>query len=472
MRRRLLVVALSLAVVGLAAMPAVASAIVPVINPWHVVSEHDGANLDEASAVRDGAGRLHIVYKDVVPGVGAGIRYRTMSAAGVLSTPETVVGPWNGFSNPDIELVAGVPTVFFTGLYNTDSANPWNSGQSWSTSRAGGTWSAPAAMSNSHTPYSSNQVSSAVDASGTPWSSSTTTFDVLVHTGFATSGAEANYRPTNGCCGYASNLGVAADGSVYLAYYSNATDQGGYWMQQLAPTVGAATRLPQGAGPARSSSRMPMAARTTGGGLYTAYCESVCGALRIAALGRPSLRLALTPAQVPLSAEEVWLAAAPAGRLWLTWQSREGVFVTRTNKAVTKFEPVQKLTLPARTDTPWSLSGEGSRGPLDLLSNIGVNDASYQSHILIRHRRVLPRLSVVTPFIVHSDMTRTIALRLTDAGDPVVGTLRFRGVSRTTNALGFASFTVPAGTPTGFYPVTGNAVGYTAGAGRVRVHRM
>jgi hypothetical protein len=306
--------------------------------------------------------------------------------------------------------------------------------------------------------------------------SSSTTFDVLVHTGFPTGGTETNYQPTHGCCGYGSNLGVGSDGRLFLAYFSNATDQGGYWMQQLAPSVGAPTLLPQiGTGSLSRGARMPMAARTTGG-LFTAYCDKYpsCTGIRVTALGGPSLRLALTPAQVPTLTDGIWLAAAPAGRLWLAFQNRDGLFVTRTNRAVTRWEPVQKLTLPGHTDTAWSLAGEGSRGPLDVLSNIGVtNPSNFTVDIRIRHRRVLPKLSVVTPTaLVHSDMTRTITLRLTDAGDPVVGTIRFRGVAHTTTVLGYATFTVPAGTPTGTYIATGSATGYVPGLGRVRVHHM
>jgi hypothetical protein len=245
-------------------------------------------------------------------------------------------------------------------------------------------------------------------------------------------------------------------------------------MQQLAPTVGTPTRLPRiGTDSLSRGARMPMAQRTTGG-LYTAYCDKYpsCTGIRVAALGRPALRLALTPAQVPTLTDGVWLAAAPAGRLWLAFQNRDGVFVTRTNRAVTRWEPVQKLALPAHTDTAWSLSGEGSRGPLDLLSSIGVTSGD-SVDIRIRHRRALPKLSVATPpGLVHSDMSRMITLKLTDAGDPVVGTIRFLGVAHTTNGLGNATFTVPAGTRTGSYVATGSATGYVAGAGRVRVHRM
>ncbi|MCW2928672.1 MAG: hypothetical protein JWM86_2640 [Thermoleophilia bacterium] len=448
----------------------------PTASAWQVVSEHGGINFDEASTVRGADGALHIVYKDLGDGSVGGVRYRTLSTAGVLGAPETAVGGWQGVNNPDIELIAGAPHVFFSGLQSSDSSNPFNGGQAWTSNRASGAWAlSPTPMSQANTVYPSTQVSSALDGSNQPWITSTSTFNVLVHTGFATAGAEANYQPTNGCCGYGSNLGVGADGSVFLAYYSNATDQGGYWMQQLAPTVGAPTLLPRiGTSGLSRGSRIPLVSRV-GGGVYAAYCDvyPTCSGIRLAAQGRPSLRLALTNAQVPTVADSVWAAAGPSGRIWLTWTNRDGLYLTRTNKAVTKWEPVQKLALPRVIDTPWSTTAEGSRGWLDIVATLGVTNAAGATEIRAWHQRAKPKLSLVAPLAVqHSNRARTVLLRLTDAGDPVVGKVRFRGVTRTTNVRGYASFTIPRGTRTGSYVASATATGYVAGLAKVRVHFM
>jgi hypothetical protein len=459
--------------VSLAVLVALAVA-APAAGAWQLVSEHNGGNTDEASAVRGADGVLHIVYRDVVTGTGSSLRYRTLSATGVLGTPETAIGPWNGFTNPDIELVGGVPNLFFSGLENTDSSNPHNSGQSWTVNRGSGTWTAAAPVTSSHTPYSSSQVSSVLDGSGQPWTSSSTTFDVLVHTGFATTGTEANYGPDTSCCGYGSNVGVGSDGRMFLAYFSNATDRVGYWMRQLAPAVGAPTRLPDlGQGSISRGARLPMATRTTGG-VYTAYCDTYpgCTALRVTAVGHASLRLRLADAQIPQTPDAVWLAAAPSGRMWLVWVNRSGMFATRSNKALTRWAPVQRIALPAHTDTPFALSGNGAAGPLDVLANIAAGSPTVE--LRIWHQRIRPTLQItpVAP-LVHSNMTHTVRLRLVDAGDPVRGgTIRLRGVSHVTNALGYATFTVPMGTRSGSYLAVGSAAGYVSARGTVRVHHM
>ena len=64
------------------------------------------------------------------------------------------------------------------------------------------------------------------------------------------------------------------------------------------------------------------------------------------------------------------LAAAPQGRLWLFWKRDTVIYATRTNKAVTRIEPVSAVAPPPGTDTVWRLNGEGSLGPLDLVANV------------------------------------------------------------------------------------------------------
>jgi hypothetical protein len=468
MPRRLL--ALVLAAASLVALPASAAAVtIMPINPWRVVSERSGLNLDEAGAARAGNGVLHVVYPDVLGPSEEGIRYRTLSLGGTWSAPETVVGSWESHTNPDVELIAGVPHVFFGGIATTDTSDPASSGQAWYATRADGTWTRSASpFSALSTAYASSEFSTALAVDGTPWGTWTGTFGLRVHTGLATGSSEPTL--SDGCCDYASNVGRdAKTGEIWAFYYSNADAGEGYFTQRVAPTLGARTLLPGGRYQDQALSRtkrMAAAPRTTGG-VYSAYCDRYpsCTGIRVGAADGTGLRLA--PVASP-NAETVWAAAAPFGRMWVSWADAKGVWVARSNKAFTQWGARQLIGGPRNWDSIWQTSGDGSRGPLDLLANITVNDDTR-----IWHRRVQPKLSVATPAgLVHSDMSRTIMLRLTDAGDPVVGKISFLGVSHTTNALGYATVTVPAGTRTGAHVATGTASGYVAGTGRVRVHRM
>ncbi len=97
-----------------------------------------------------------------------------------------------------------------------------------------------------------------------------------------------------------------------------------------------------------------------------------------------------TLARGPFSFAKVF--AAPGGRLWLAWgDTNDGLYVTRSNAAGTKFETVQHLKL-ASGDVAGlaNENGNGSAGPLDFfaLFQIGGSDRGYwQTH-------VFPKLSI------------------------------------------------------------------------------
>ncbi len=466
MRRPLVLVVVLLA--ALLAPAPVAAVAAPVVNPWRVVSERSGANLDEASSVRASNGVLHVVYHEET-GTSDGLRYRTLSAAGAWSAPEAIASGWASINNADIELVGGAPHVFWGGQRSVDVSDPASSGQGWYASRAAsGTWTLSAAPFTSlSTAYASSELSTALATDGTPWATWTGTFGLRVHTGLATGANEPSL--SKHCCDYASNVGRdAKTGDIFAVYYSNADTGKGYFTQRVSPTTGDRVLLAGGryANNALSRIKRLAAASRTAGGVYSAYCDRYpsCTSIRVAAVTGPSLRLALPSAA---NAETVWTAAAPLGRMWVSWADAKGVWVARSNMALTKWGAYQPLKGPRNFDTVWSTGGEASRGPLDLFANVTV-----KGDTRMWHQRVKPKLAVTAPAMTHSDMTRTISLRLVDAGDPVIGTIRFGGVTKATNALGYATFTIPRGTRTGSYPAVGSARGYVAGSGTVRVHNM
>lgn len=455
------------AVIALTAFAATA----PAASAWQIVSEANGANTDETSAVRGTDGVLHIVYTND-EGETEGIRYRTMSTAGRLSAPQAVISGWAGVTNPDIELIDGVPTVFWGGLQDTVTANPRSSGKAWTATLSGGTWvEAATPFTTSSQPYASSQVSSVADGA-TPWLSWSGTSLLGIRAGADPATAELNL--STACCDYAANLGRdAATGAVHVVYYSNATGTEGYWTRQVGPTLGTATRLPSQAGSAQGfQKRMSAASRTVGGGVFTAYCSvyPTCSRLAVSN-GTKTLTRTLTAAQQPTLADAVWTSAAPNGRMWLAWTNRSGAYATRSNKAFTAWGPIQRIAMPRGADTPWSASGDGARGWFDLFSNITVVSGE-TSDTRIQHQRFLPALSITPPILIaRNNVARVVRLRLRDAGDPIVGKIRFRGELRTTNAAGYATFVVPAGTRPGVVVATGTATGYVPAKSSVRITR-
>jgi hypothetical protein len=114
-----------------------------------------------------------------------------------------------------------------------------------------------------------------------------------------------------------------------------------------------------------------------------------------------------------------------------------GLFVTRSNKAASGFEPVQKLAVPQGGGGGLSfVQCEGSAGPADLFADVpgGSAQGFSQTH-------VLPQLSL------RAQATKTkVTISVRDAGDPVAGvSVRVGGKGVTTNAQGQAALTLRAG---------------------------
>lgn len=454
--------------VALLAPSTAAAVTVPiVVNPWRVVSEASGSNLDDASAVRAADGTLHVVYRHAEGPTTTAIRYRTMSKGGTWSTPETVVSGWSGVTNADIELAGGTPHVFWAGIRTTDPADPARSGQAWYASRTGGAWSMSAApFSTDQYAYVGNPLSTALATDGTPWAT-WSKGGRRIHSGFATGTEEPNLTTT--CCDYATNIARdAATGDIYTTYYADRDSDNGYFTQRIAPTLGDRVMLPGGRYGDSALSRghrLAAASRTTGG-VYAAYCDRSpsCTGIRVGAVTGPNLRLRLPGAA---NAETVWTAAAPLGRMWVSWADSRGVWAARSNKALTQWGAVQLLKGPRGFDGVWSTGGNADRGTFDLFANINVGE-DYR----IWQTRVRPKLSITPPVLLSkNNIARTVKLRLTDAGDVVPGAIRFRGVTKTVDALGYAEFVVPAGAMRGVQPAIGSSTGYVPGRSIVRITR-
>ena len=89
-------------------------------------------------------------------------------------------------------------------------------------------------------------------------------------------------------------------------------------------------------------------------------------------------------------------ATGPDGRIWVIWGKDGGAdfAVTRSNKARTRFEPIQRVD--ANTFSLWRIFGDGRLGPLDLSSDQIPNLRSLVPPGLY-YGRVLPELSVTSP---------------------------------------------------------------------------
>jgi hypothetical protein len=280
----------------------------------------------------------------------------------------------------------------------------------------------------------------------------------IVHVGLgAGNGADPSFQPD--CCGVDPLLATdSSSGAVVAAWLSNGHDSGTY-VQQVYPSQGARFTLPSGTTPGSSG----LAARIGAPGTYVAFADGkkvalyqYGGATKTIASG--AFRLAK-------------VFAGPQGRLWIVWSDgNTGIDVTRSNKAVTAFEPVQHLALPANLTSLYNAQGEGSIGALDLFVDVlvGTSDRGFwRTHVLAK----LSLKAKVAKAGVSGSSGKTkgpsqATFTVTDAGDPVAGAIIAVRIGGTmlhlkTDGSGHASTNVPPNAPA--IHATATAPGYANG---------
>ena len=159
--------------------------------------------------------------------------------------------------------------------------------------------------------------------------------------------------------------------------------------------------------------------------------------------------------------QRVSIAAGPGGRLWAFWFQRspvDAVCGTRSNPEVTRFGRVVRVKAARGTDSLFELTGEGSRGALDvlLLADATGGTANW-------HQRILPGLTLSAKVQRNGKVTFSV----TDAGDPVgrVKVTLVGGESKTTGPDGTARFSLARGR----YRATARKRGYAPGTARAHV---
>ncbi len=268
--------------------------------------------------------------------------------------------------------------------------------------------------------------------------------------GFAGEGVPPSSIPGNAYQGGMTESRLATDqsgGGVVLSGVTN-SGKGGVYVQQVLPSRSSAVLLPL---PSASNDwNNGLSSRIGAPGVYAAYADA--GAARLYRYGGATKTLAKGPFTSATA------CAGPDGRLWVSWGSAsEGLFVTRSNRAATALEPVQKLKLPQSTkDGLTYVQCEGSAGPADLFADVSVGSAGG-----FWHTHVLARLSLRA---TSAKGKTTISVR--DAGDPVAGVrIVVAGKRLTTGATGTTTVTLRPGS----YVATATAAGYAPASVHVGV---
>ena len=374
------------------------------------------------------------------------------SASGVAAlaiSPSGHVGPqvqalsWNGPTSGSPNGIPGLAVMPSGALEATFGGSPSGDDGPWgiSSSDGGSTWSAPTDIGSGSMETGDSAVRVQV-SNGTPVLTAGCCGGIVIQQGF---GPGSNtYQLTNNTDGSAGNVDStvdAATGAVVDSWGSN-DGTGGLWLQQAAPSEGTAVKAPvpsqYGTGVA-----LIVAGRDSGPGVFAAYPANFATTTHMSLLryGGGSVGVGSVKG---LRAASWGVATGPDGRIWVIWAgliNGKGVTaVTRSNKGVSRFEPVQ--TYGFTWANLFTLSGDGRRGPLDLL--LGGTPASPPSAADgIYYARTLPELSAKVSVKHLGGGKFKLKINVTDAGDAVGGaTASAKGHSATTKSNGKTSLTI------------------------------
>ena len=410
---------------------------------------------------RSADGRLHVAFEtntswgDAASGVGA----VAISAAGNVG-PQVQALAWSGPTSGSPNGIPGLAVMPSGALQAVFGGSPTHVDGPWgiSSTDGGATWSAPANIGSGSMAFGDSNLTLQV-SKGTPVLTAGCCGNIVIQQGFGP--GSPTYQLTNAGDDAAGNTDSAVDaktGAVVASWDSNAGN-GGIWLQQASPTVGTAQKAPI---PTQYGTGAPLmlAGRDTGPGVFAAYAADFGPTthVRLLRYGGGSVAVgSVKGLHAAVSSAETSLD----GRLWVTWAGEingHGITAfTRSNKAVTRFEPIQ--TDAFTWADLFTLSGDGRLGPLDLLMS-GTPDTKTPLVEGIYYARLLPELSATV--VANSVAKGKFALKVTvtDAGDAVSGaTVSAKGQSKSTNSKGSAKLTI-SGSPGDHVNVTVTHPGY------------
>jgi hypothetical protein len=395
---------------------------------------------------RSADGTLHVAYETNVNwGNSAnGVGVASIAPSGHVG-PQVQALSWGGSGGspngiPGLAVLpGGTLEAVFGGSPSSDDG-PWGI----SSTDGGSTWSSPADIGSGSMEFGDSALTLQV-SKGTPVFTAGCCGGIVIQQGFGT--GSPTYLLTNNSDNAAGNTDSAVDaatGADVASWDSNA-GSGGLWLQQVAPSPGPAVKAPI---PSQYGTGVPLivAGRDSGPGVFAAYPANWGNPtthIRLLRYGGGSVAVGAVKG---LFASRWGVATGSDGRIWVFWYGEingKGIIaVTRSNNAVTRFEPIQQYHY--NWDYLDVLQGDGRLGPLDMVLNGAPNSALGQQIANgLYWARVRPQLSASVAVEQLSKHEFKLKVHVSDAGDPVSGaTASALGHSKTTNVNGQAKLKV------------------------------
>ncbi len=388
------------------------------------------------AAARTPDGVLHLLYQTTAPGSSApdGLATATVSPSGALSAPTTALSGW-GTSRPGlVSLANGTLEAVFGAIWPGTSVSTLWEIQS---TDGGASWSVPVDVSSGSTLESlayGADVTGQLVAGAPVWTLSVAG-GVTVQQGLGAGSPTA--VATDATDDFAGDVDSAIDagtGQMVASWRSNAGN-GGSFIRAVAPALGAVMQVP-----GQLRDEQVLAGRDSGAGVFTAYTTD---GQRVSLLryGGGSVSVGRVTG---VSAKDMGVATGRGGRIWVMWGDENGgLVVTRSNRAVTRFEPLQRVNPHAFT--LYRISGDGRLGPLDLFADEIPTVGGKLQPAGSFHARVLPELTASVRATASGHGRHALSVRVTDAGDAVAGAkVSVAGRSSTTGPSGTARLLLPA----------------------------
>ncbi len=451
-------VAAALAVLGALACAGTAAAGPP--GKWTQVTGVAGQedlNTLRVGLVRSADGVLHVGWVRAGPGNTGSILHSSISAdAKTVAGPDTIFS-YPGGANEAVALVRAPEGIraFFAGLAEGSSVDR---AMSTAVSANGAAWTPPLPASragNTAKPvYAASGLDANVGRDGTfysAWGDSDPSGGGF-HLGLDPSAADGELP-----AGLQRDPGIGVDsqsGQVFLAW--NDLDTENVVVVGLSP-LGQPVTLPNSAA-AQLQHEVGTTGRIGAAGVFVAYTQGTNPFTGNPALFRVDTGKATKLS--PTAGEQVSIAAAASGRLWVFWKKEATVFARRSNKAATKFGATRRLKAPGGDATTiFDLAGEGSRGPLDLLALVDPPSGGIANF----HQRILPGLTLKAK----NKKNGKTAFKVSDAGQPVAGAkVKVKGDgTKTTGPSGTVLFSLAEGK----HKATASKKGYAPGKATARV---
>jgi hypothetical protein len=379
-------------------------------------------------------GTLHLVYQTTTGASSAptGLATRTISPTGVLGPQVQALKGWTMAVPGLVELPGGMLETFFGAV----SPKPKQISDVWgiSSSNGGKSWTAPAQVgaggADEAQAYGAN-VRAEVEGSK-PVLSLAVAGGIVVQQGLGAKSPTASI--VTKADDFAGDVDSALDAGtkkMVVSWDSNAGSGGDF--------IKGATGGPTVKVPGQTRNEVVISGRDSGPGIFAAYTTDGTS-VRLARYGGGSVSVGSVSG---VTAKLLGTATGLDGRIWVMWGDENGgVALTRSNRAVTRFEPIQRVDPHAFT--LYRLGGDGRLGPLDLLVEMskGQSGGTFAA-------RVLPVLSDSTKSAAVKNksgavIAHVLTVTVSDAGDPVPGaTVTVQGHHATTTKKGLVQVTLP-----------------------------